>query len=73
MEFRTYTSSSYDVDASVGLGELDIDGYGIPGLQIERKGFMSRDAKLKLGEGENRLTLEVGMGDLQLKIDRDSE
>ena len=73
IEFRTPFSSDYYVNASVGMGELSIEGYGIPGLQIERKGFMSRDAELKLGEGSNRLTLQVGMGDLQVRVDRDSE
>lgn len=73
LDFRLVGESNFKIDASVGIGELAINGYDYPGTRIEKHGFFSKDANLIMGNGDDYLVLQVGMGELRLKFIDESE
>ena len=56
---------------SVGVGDLEIEGYAFPGVYIQERGFMSRSAEIELGDGSDSLSIDVGMGQITFRIEDD--
>ncbi|MBI1730400.1 hypothetical protein HY229_05875 [Candidatus Acetothermia bacterium] len=71
LDLRLRSGGSYMVEGKVGVGDLSISGIEFPGVKISHHGFFSRTAKIMLGEGDQHLTLEVGMGDLSIAAEKE--
>ena len=65
LDVRLRPDASFTVSADVGLGDLTIKGFA--NMHVEREGFIAQSAKAVLGAGEGKLTLEVGVGDLDVR------
>jgi len=68
VNYRISRDADVSINLQVGIGELDISGYSFPNVYIQEHSFMSRSAEIELGNGTERLMIEVGIGNLELKI-----
>ena len=64
IEMHLDPDASYAIAADVGLGEISIGPFG--GERIEISGFAG-EIETALGEGANRLELDVGIGSIDLR------
>ena len=69
LDINLASGAPYQLSAQVGVGDLSLSGFEfMPGVKLERHGFLSRNADILFGDGSQQLTLEVGMGDLSIEI-----
>jgi hypothetical protein len=71
LDLRLKSSGSYMVDGKVGVGDLKISGVDFTGFKIYHHGFLAKTAHIMLGEGDQHLSLEVGMGDLSIAAEKE--
>lgn len=57
---------SAQLHASVGMGNISVRGF--PDMQLEQKGFLSKDAHATLGAGQGSITLNAGMGNITVRL-----
>lgn len=65
LDVRLPVEISAQLHASVGIGDISIHGF--PNMQLEQKGFLSKDAQVILGAGQGSIALEVGMGNIAVR------
>ena len=61
-------SASATVAAKAGIGDVSIDRF--PGMIGGVRGFLGKSGDVTLGTGERKVTLDVGLGDIEIEMQR---